>query len=218
MTAFKRTAAHIRYKSEAGLIVPGVTTILAVVAKPALTHWAWKLGTEGQDYKAVAQQAADIGTLAHALIANLLGGRDVVDLTTFTEEQRTFADYAVQKFNDWRKGKTVRPEFIEQPLVSERYRYGGTVDFYGKVSRSMELLDFKTGSAIYPEMLAQLAAYRQLLIEHGYKVKRARILRIGRNPAEGWEERTVDDLTPYWRYFTAALELYCAQQAIGGKR
>ena len=215
-TDFRRTKAHQRYTVD-GQAVPGVTTILSVVAKPALIAWAWREGSEGRDYKETSRIAADIGTLAHSIIADNLRGTSTTDTSTFTPEQAAFAAFAVEKFEDWRKGKTLRAELIEMPLVSSKYGYGGTIDFYGKVGRSMELLDFKTGSGIYPEMLAQVAAYRQLLLEAGYKVKRARILRIGRNPIEGWEERTVDDFTPYWRYFTAALEMYRAQQAIGGK-
>jgi len=211
----KRAKAHTIYRVD-GKRVPGVTTVLGVLAKPALIHWAWDLGTKGLDYRAVRDGSADVGTLAHGLIADELRGTLDTPLDTFTDEQKAFAGHCIRSWIAWKADHNLKPELIETPLVSAKYGYGGTIDIYGKLGRSKELIDLKTGNAIYPEMLAQLAAYRQLLIEHGYTVKKARILRIGRNPSEGWEERTVDDLGPYWDLFSGALAVYKAQQTIRG--
>src|SRR5438093_1588565 len=38
------TASHTVYKNAAGKRVPGVTTILGILNKPALLKWAWEQG------------------------------------------------------------------------------------------------------------------------------------------------------------------------------
>ena len=40
----KRSRAHITYKLADGTAVPGVTTVLSVLNKPALVKWANNLG------------------------------------------------------------------------------------------------------------------------------------------------------------------------------
>lgn len=73
MTEIK-TKIHTVYKTADGKRVPSVTTILGILNKPALLDWAWRMGCEGQDYKAVRDNAGDIGTLAHYLILCHLKG------------------------------------------------------------------------------------------------------------------------------------------------
>lgn len=215
MTTFdlKRAKAHQRYRVN-GSPVPGVTTVLGVIAKPALINWAWEQGMLGNDFRKVRDTSAEIGTLAHSLIADELRGVTETPMDTFTTEQVVFAEHCLTAWRSWREGKVLHPALIEEQMVSERYRYGGTIDIYGRLGRANELIDLKTGGGIYDEYLAQLAAYRQLLIENGHTVKRARILRIGRTANEGWEERVITDFEPYWELFAGALAVYNAQQKI----
>lgn len=70
------------------------------------------------------------------------------------------------------------------------------------------LVDFKTGKALYPEYLYQVAAYRQLLQEQGWPVASARILRIGRDESEGFEEVIRTSLETEWEIFLRCLEIY----------
>lgn len=62
------TKAHTRYRTKSGMIVPGVTTVLSLLAKPALIYWAWNLGMQGEDYRKIKEKAADIGTVTHYLV------------------------------------------------------------------------------------------------------------------------------------------------------
>ena len=87
-------------------------------------------------------------------------------------------------------------------------RFGGTLDCLCELDGEMELLDFKTGKAIYDEHFVQLAAYRKLAEENGFPVKRCRILRVGRDETEGFEERVVTDTEKYFRVFQNLLEIY----------
>ena len=53
----------------------------------------------------------------------------------------------------------------ETPMVSEEYAYGGTPDAVGHVDGRMALLDWKTGNAVYPDAIIQMAAYKMLWAE-----------------------------------------------------
>ena len=75
------------------------------------------------------------------------------------------------------------------------------------------LVDLKTGKGIYPEMLMQLAAYKALLVEHHYPVEQCRILRIGREESEGFEERVITNTEPHFKKFLALLDYYYANKA-----
>jgi len=202
-----KAKAHIRYKDTAGYIVPGVTTILGVLNKPALVKWANNLGLQGIDSSKYRDEMADIGTLAHYLIMCHLTGQ-TPDTADYSPNQLEMAENATLSYYEWAKGHTIEPILVEEALVSDQYGYGGTVDLYAAVDGVKTLVDFKTGKAIYPEMLYQLAAYKQLLQEHGYEVGPARILRIGRDADEGFEEKVVNGLEREWDIFAHCLGIY----------
>lgn len=212
----KNVKAKSRYRTISGEIVPGVTTVLGVLNKPALIHWSWDLGMQGIDYRKFRDKLASIGTLAHYLIECDIK-KESPDLEAYSQEEVDLAENCLLSYYEWKRGKDIFPVMSEGQLVSEKYKYGGTIDLYGSVDGTLNLVDFKTGKAIYPEMIAQLAAYLQLLTEHGCNVKKVRILRIGRDEKEGFEEqiKTPAQLRPYWRLFQHCLKVYQLQKEIG---
>ena len=88
------------------------------------------------------------------------------------------AENAVLSFYEWAGGHKVRAVKNEWALVSDKMRFGGTLDCLCELDGEMELLDFKTGKAIYDEHFVQLAAYRKLAEEHGF-------LFVGGHPMAG---------------------------------
>ena len=108
----------------------------------------------------------------------------------------------------------------ESPLVSEEYGFGGAIDCFCKLDGVYTLLDFKTGKAIYPEMMHQVAAYRQLLLEADQPVFNAdcRILRIGRDEDEGFEDKLVGNLDKHFELFKHCLAIYNLQKEIRGDK
>jgi len=212
----KKTRIHTVYKLGNGSRVPSVTTILNILNKPALMEWAWQMGTQGLDYKAVRDEAGGIGTLAHYLIMRDLSGLDP-DTSEYSAHDIELAENCLIKYWDWLKPRIVKPILLEQPLISEEYSFGGTIDFYGEIDGRPTLLDFKTGKAIYPEMFCQLAAYEQLLAEAGYPIEATRILRIGRNEDEGFEERSVGKLDKQLEIFLACKKIYDLQKEVKRK-
>ena len=203
----KRAKAHIQYKLADGTKVPGTTTVLGVLDKPALVHWAWKLGMEGIDYKTYKDVAANIGTLAHYMVQCDLSG-ETPDLGAYTPDDIDKAENALLKWYEWRKTHQIEPILLEAPLVSEQFRFGGTIDCYAMIDGVATLCDFKTGKAIYPEYITQLAAYRQLLRGIGKPVQQARIIRIGRDETEGFGERMVTEFDDHWELFRHCLAIY----------
>lgn len=208
----EKTRIHTVYKTSDGTRVPSVTTILGILNKPALLEWAWRCGCDGLDYKAVRDQAADIGTLAHYLIMCHLQGIEP-DTPQWSPADVDRAENCVLSYLEWERGKDLKPLLIEQQLVSEEDKFGGTVDCVAELNGEIVLVDYKTGKAIYPEMFAQLAAYRHLLAGV-VTVKSARILRIGRDENEGFEERLVtsDQLDKQWELFQHCLAIYNLQK------
>lgn len=205
----KKAKAHVRYTLESGTRVPGVTTILNVIAKPALILWANRMGLDGINTSKHVDELADIGTLAHAMIAHHLGGPEP-DLDDYSKNQISRAENSVLSFHEWAKGKDLNTVFSERQMVSEELRYGGTCDWVGYIDSVATLLDLKTGKAIYDEHLYQVAAYWNLVHETGARIGEIRILQVGRSEDEGFSERIIPAATipKYFAVFTAALHLY----------
>ncbi|MFA5431945.1 MAG: hypothetical protein WC319_03620 [Candidatus Paceibacterota bacterium] len=212
----KSVKVHTVYKTKDGVRVPGVTTVLGILGKPALIHWAWNLGIEGIDYKKFRDDKADIGTLAHDMVMCHLKGEEV-DTTGYTEKQIDLAETCFLKYLEWESQHKIEPVLLETPLVSEKYRYGGTMDNYCLLDGIPTLVDYKTSKAIYSEMFYQLGGYGNLLIENNYQVERHMILRLGRNEEEGFEVKERIDLEDETKIFLKLAEVYHLQKELKNK-
>jgi len=208
-----KTKIHTVYKVADGTKAPSVTTVLGILNKPALLDWAWRLGCEGVDYKAVRDNAADIGTLAHYLILCDLK-KQKPDTSEYSPADVDKAENCLIKYYGWLKEHPIEPVLVEEPLVSERFGFGGTIDCLAKLNGDLILIDHKTGKSIYDEMFYQLAAYKALLNEHGHDIKSCRILRIGRENTGDFEERIINDLDKQWQVFLACLSIYKLKRSI----
>jgi len=209
--AAKRSRTHIRYYNNAGKLLPGVTTVLGVLNKPALVPWANNLGLAGINVREYVDILATVGKIGHDMICchnkgvkfEANGERaDLID-----KAENCFLSYLA-----WEKQHKVEPILCEEPLVSERYGFGGTVDMLARVDGVETIVDYKTGKAIYPEHIYQVAAYRQLLVENGYTTNDVRILQIGRDETEGFSEKVVTDTTREWEIFEHCLAIYQLQK------
>ena len=208
-----KAKAHTVYKATDGTRVPGVTTILGILNKPALIKWANNLGLQGIDSTKYRDEMADIGTLAHKMIVDYFN-KAKTDTTDYSKNQIELAENCLLSFWEWEREHKIKVIMAEKTLVSEEFGFGGTIDCYCLLDDKPTLLDFKTGKAIYPEMFYQLAAYSQLLSEARHPIAVARILRIGRDNDEGFEERLVADTTKHLELFKHCLAIYNLQKEI----
>ena len=208
---------HQKYYLASGQEVPGVTTLLGVLAKPALVPWANKLGLQGIEVRKYVDHLAEIGTLAHHLLECHLA-HTTPATTDYSPEQLDKAENSLLSYFAWAQGHELQPRILEGQFVSEAHRYGGTIDCYGLLDGLPTLLDFKTAKAIYPEHLYQVAAYAELLREAGHEVAQVLILQIGREESEGYSVRHLVDTTKHFALFEHCLSIYRLQQELHTKK
>jgi hypothetical protein len=194
--------------------VPGTTTILGVINKPALMYWAWDLGMQGIDYRKYTDEMASIGTLVHKRIEDHIKGIET-DFADYTPTQVKISDVGFNKLLEWEQENN--PQYLRSELMlsSAKYRYGGTVDLYARIGEKYVLIDFKTSKAIYDDQFCQVSAYAQLLRENGMLCDEVLILRIGRDESEGFEVRKVNQEELYFEVFKNALNIYNTKKKLG---
>jgi len=216
-----RDKAHTRYKLGDGTAVPGATTVLGILNKPALVKWSNNLGLAGIDVSKYVDDKAAIGTLGHALITDHYAGRET-DTSDYSANQIDAATNSALSFWEWVRGHPIkRAILVEKPLVSKAHGYGGTPDLVVEMADgsenafpTKELIDLKTGKGIWPEHVWQGATYRMLLREHGYVVDRVRILNIPRSEDESFVEKVLSEkeLETGWQIFLHCLAIYNLQK------
>jgi hypothetical protein len=185
----KERATTLRDGRALGL-VPSVTTILSVLAKPGLENWKQNQilmaaltmprvdGESEQEYiariirdsKEQGQKAAEEGTRIHGAIETWYAERKI---------HQTYANYVIGV------DAAVREKFGEQEWIAEKsfadHLYGGKVDLHSPEV----VIDFKSKEfteddlpKAYDENIIQLAAYRWGL---GYPFARCANVFVSRN-------------------------------------
>jgi hypothetical protein len=210
---------HITYKNSKEQKIVGVTTALNILAKQALIPWAYNRGRAGLELYESRDKAANIGTIIHSRIMAYYLGYEI-DTYNITPEVWELSENSMKSFFEWARPRNVKPKLIETPLVSEKYQYGGTPDVYGEMDEELTLLDFKTGSGIYPEHFLQLAAYSQLLNENKYPHKKIIVLNIPKSEGDSFQVQQVgsDNLKLEFRKFIHCVEIYYIDKEIKTKK
>lgn len=162
--------ARHRYRLD-GEWVPGVTTILNVLAKPAIAKWA---ASQVAEYVADHRDAIDHlydagrgpmvaalketpwqrtreaqqrGTTFHDFAERLANGEEV----DVPADQEPLVESALAFLEDY----AITPTLVEQTVGSREHRYGGRVDLVANDA----IWDWKSGKRIYPSTAMQLNAY-----------------------------------------------------------
>lgn len=212
--AAKAGRQHTPYFLKDGTRVPGCTTITGVMDKPALKAWANTLGLKGIKVNEYVDALAQIGTLAHYLI-ECHCKKEKPDLNDYTPNQISLAENSAIKWIMWQDQAGFVPLHNELILVSERHRFGGTLDIIGEMGGRAVLVDIKTCKGIYGEHKTQVAGgYKLLADENGLKIDDVIITRVGRDETEGFEQVNIgpDECELHRRRFVACRELYDLNQ------
>ena len=211
----------IPYKLKDGTKVTGTTTIISQNLgwnKQALMYWANQVGQQGKSHRDVAGKEADAGTCGHALIDAHIKKKQI-DTSIYPTEVLSKGETCFLNFLEWEKILNLRVEATEINLVSEQYHYGGTPDCIGYVSDKLAIIDWKTGSGVYEDMLLQLPAYKQLW-EENYPDKPLlggyHLLRIGKEDAS-FHHHHWDALPEGWEAFLHCLALHGLQKTLKKK-
>lgn len=162
-----------------GKFVPGVTSVLQTLGKPALVGWAANMAsdhflgavTSGRtDYPTIhkesksahrkkAQKAASIGHNVHAYAECVFKNQPLPTLETDQAKK------GVEAFHKWLDAHKVKVVSSERRIFSLTHFYAGTCDFVAEVDGVLGVGDIKTSSGIYPEMRFQTAAYQHAIEE-----------------------------------------------------
>jgi len=113
-----------------GTQVPGTTTVLGRFKESGpLIRWAWSEGKAGRELYEKRDQAADIGTAAHAMVEARIRGLDpeaCEELAGLDDEGKAKARNAFEIYEEWASMSRLDIVDQEMQLVSEKYRFGGT--------------------------------------------------------------------------------------------
>ena len=211
--------AHI-YKNSEGKRIPGVTTVIGSNLgwnKGPLMHWAWEEGINGRDFRQTRDEAADTGTIAHAMVEAELKGKDwreMVDMRGVTDDMVLKALNALEAWQQWARLFSFHLVGSEISLVSEKHQYGGTIDV-ATIQDSLCILDLKTSNAVYEDHKIQLAAYQNLWDENNpdNPCKGLYLLRLGKNDGS-FAYYYWPDLSPAWEAFQCLRELHGLKKKI----
>jgi len=186
----------------------GVTTILSRFKESGgLIQWAYNCGKEGIDINEARDSAADAGTCCHEMIDCDLHRKEF-PRSDWNKDILAKADHAFLAFLEWKEQTKLALAASEEPMVSERYQFGGTCDA-AFMSGTLRLLDYKTSSGIYTDQLIQVAGGYSLLWDEYYPDRLLHgidILRISKPNAPD------DPVSFEHRHFSAEIIPLCQRQ------
>lgn len=214
----------------AGQFVPGVTSVLQCINKPALIPWAigatrdyWirELESGRTDWakihkeswnasKKISKDAANVGKNVHEYAEKWFKKQ------TLPELMSDQAKRGVEAFHKWIDAHKIEVLASERRVFSKEFYYAGTCDFVANIDGVMCVGDIKTSNGIYPEMLMQTAAYQQAIEEEkGIKFPQRVIIRFDKKTGE-FESKSFLNFDRDFFGFRAALDLSKTLKAMEG--
>lgn len=213
------------------MLFPGVTGYLGVINKPALIPWArnealacveralllrleneYGIELNGEIIREIIAEAkkrpdkikddaADLGTLVHKYIDQIIQGEMPPDLTPEMEP-------AVAAFIEWWQKSKIELVRGDTKVASIIHKYGGSLDALGRLDGEYVILDWKTGNGIYNEYALQVAAYANALWEsYGIVCKRGFIIRFSKKLPITFDVAEITSLEKSFQIFLAAKNL-----------
>jgi len=219
----------------------GITTILQVVAKPALIQWAANMAvdyieslvrtrSDGERYVLVdvpefkeartahrkkKEEAGQKGTDVHALIEQEI--KNAIENTHGFLSKKWKEQYDSEQilhFFDWALDNKVKFLDSEKHIYSKEYFLGGVCDFVCEIDNEVWLGDIKTGSGIYPEHFWQTAGYQLLFEEMGvYQNIKGHIVLNLKKDGSFDEKRSISN-EDNRKAFLACLTIYRIQEKL----
>ncbi len=208
LSGSSRSWTRDRFYTIEGCQLPSVTTILDVIAKPALGPWYAKQERryfEAAMLEVLSKPGARDPEYVLSAVVNAVGGVKAAD----REKQRAAtigtaihagiewqlrtrlgedagpepilpdaAAWAVESWKDWAKTIALEPLAIERTVYCDACGYAGTLDLYASVEGALTVLDWKSGRAIYPEAFLQNVAYRHAAERRGLPSTQGLIVRV----------------------------------------
>ncbi len=138
--------AHQAYFTKDGKRVKGCSSICKVSSGDnvdGLISWGVNLYAQGIDFRKARDEAAEVGQVAHFLMECFIGSADV-DLSEFSPHVVSKAQSAFGRAKDWWNSQNLNALYSELQLVSNEFRFGGTLDTLAvDENTELVLLDWK---------------------------------------------------------------------------
>lgn len=226
-----------------GKALTGCTTILSVVAKPALIQWAaneaikyvgvnLKIEKDGEMWRINPDNFTDVleeartahckrkekagewGTKTHEKISELIENAIRISGGEIKDFVKS-EEKPIQNFIDWAVENKVKFLETEKNIYSERLWIGGIVDFVCEIDGKVWIGDIKTsGSGIYVEHFWQCAGYDLMLKDMGLYPEVAGYLILNlKESGEILEKRSISN-GDNTKAFLACLEIYRVKEKI----
>ncbi len=210
-----------------GKQMTGVTTILGILAKPALISWAANMAVDylkknPEDWEGAKKahitkrdKAADTGTLMHAIAETMVKnaikntGGYITEEFTVDESLSPEVSKMVGNFLNWAKG--IKFLASEERVYHAELFYAGTFDFVCEIEGRKYIGDLKTSSGIYgKEYNFQMAGYRKAMEYSNPELEKnihgAIVVRCGKKG--DFETKESFDYETDLQGFLACLKLY----------
>ena len=227
-------------------VVPSVTTITSITAKPQLIYWAVNqtidyiknnikpgviydeiqilnfLKEAKKKHTEVKNNAAEIGTLVHGWLCKYITAK--INGTPeppppINKEMQS----AVNGFLLWEKENNVQWLISERKVYSKKYNFAGTLDAEAIVNNNLAIIDFKTSNHFHNEYLMQAFAYLEARKEENPEgnYKEVHILRLSKEnelqKIKGFEVVSSNDFDLHIQAFLACLHLFQWQEKMKDK-
>ena len=165
-----------------GKFVPRVTEILSsTIHEEYLLDWSNHLGFSRKNYRETLQWYADVGTIVHSIIEDLIN-KGYSDRTIKSDTMISSVNNAVMSFIEWYSiilNNNSKIICTEKKLICEWF--GGTCDLLININGKNYLIDFKTSKRISFKHFLQLSAYKYICELNNIKIDGVGILLLSRD-------------------------------------
>jgi len=175
-----------------------------LMMRPVYLDVLEKRVTKTKAHKRQLEKAGEIGSQVHHRVEWQLR-KDAGQVVGPEPPMSADAAVAYVKFEEWSLREHLKPLFLEQPIWSTKHRYAGTLDFYGLVGKTPVLIDWKTSSAVFPEMHLQVGAYMHALYE--IKIGKPKAGFIVRFPKKAGDDMEVVEILDWKQRFREFLKV-----------
>jgi len=157
------------YYASDGARLPSASTIADRFGNPrGLYWWHYQNGVEGREFGKGKEPSLEIGSLVHRTIECEINCEPVPTVPEYMREQ---VASAVAAWHEWFLSNSLTIVATEVPLVSESYRFGGTLDSVCLDRHGRYCIgDWKSSKGLYANYLVQIAAYKLLWEENRWPI------------------------------------------------
>lgn len=169
--------------SDPEVFYPSVTTVLSVFPKGEGFNRYLANSQSWESSQEILKAAGKRGTNVHEG-TELLEQGETLDRVNYTLEEWGM----LEDFVNWHHTYNPECEMMEQSIVSDTFKTGGTIDRVYIIDGLRTIFDIKTSTAIHDNYWVQVAQYALMYEEKtGNKIEQTAILRLGSKHKCGYE-------------------------------